>query len=296
VIGTVVVALDGSELAEQALPSAEQLAERMRIPIHLIQVIPLDASVDLRDDVHRYLLETARRLGRPAKITIRLGNPAEEINAAAESTTQSLIVMTTHGRGGLGRLLFGSVADEVVREANRPVLLVRAATPPAAPRPFHAIMVPLDGSAYAEAVVPYATKLARALDADIWLMRVVETSYVTEDPTLAETLAEDYRRLVAEADAYLDGLADRMRSLGVRAHSRPLAGFTEDEALSLEAEAEVDLVVMATRGRGDLARLAFRSLSEDLLRHGTAPVVMFRPAGAILEEEVQAEVADSAPE
>jgi nucleotide-binding universal stress UspA family protein len=287
VIGTIVVALDGSELAEQALPGAKQLAERMRIPIHLVQVIPVDASADRRDEVHRYLLETARELGQPVRISIRLGDPAEEIIGEADVSTEPIIVITTHGRGDLGRLLFGSVANQVAREATRPVLLVRAASPSTATRPFHSIMVPLDGSAYAEAVLPYATELARSLDADVWLIRVVETNYVTEDPALAGTLVEDYRRMVAEAGAYLDTLAEQLRGMGVRAHPRPLSGFAVDEAVSFEEEAGIDLVVMATHGRGDLARLAFPNLPEDLLRRGTAPVLTIRPAGVILEEEVQ---------
>src|SRR5687768_18614218 len=119
-IGTVIVALDGSKLAEQALPIAQQLAEHMGVVITLLQVIPPDAPAELRDEASVYLEETALALAFPTQVMIRIGEPAAEIIARAAEMPAPVIVMTTHGRGGLGRLLFGSVADQLVRDSHVP--------------------------------------------------------------------------------------------------------------------------------------------------------------------------------
>ena len=182
-IDTVIVALDGSELAEQALPLAKQLAEHMEAELFLLQVIRLDAPADTRDEARVYLEETARTLGIPAQVMVRIGQPAEEIIASAVDVPESIIVMTTHGRGGLGRLLYGSVAERVVLDSRIPVLLIRAGLVPSATEPLKSILVSLDGSAYAETALPQAIELARAFDADLWLARVAVANMALGGPT-----------------------------------------------------------------------------------------------------------------
>jgi nucleotide-binding universal stress UspA family protein len=144
-IGVVIVPLDGSELAEQVLLYARRIADRLRIPIHL-RAIPPDASAVMLDDASSYLSKTVGELNYPGHISVRLGNAAEQVIALAGEVANPIIAMTTHGRGGLCRLLYGSVADQVFREANCPLLLIRSGTGPAAEEAFRSIMVPLDGS------------------------------------------------------------------------------------------------------------------------------------------------------
>lgn len=273
-IGTVIVALDGSKLAEQALPIAKQVAERMEAEISLLQVIPPDAPAKLRDDVSAYLEETARALAFPAKVMIRIGDPAEEIIADAAAMPEPVIVMTTHGRGGLGRLLYGSVADRVVRDSHVPVLLVRAGLAPSATEPINSILVPLDGSAYAETALPLAIEFTRAFDADLWLARVAEANMALGSPLTTRALAEGYRHAVRKARDYLDAVAMRLADTGVRLHTQLLEGFAEDEILAFERQASIDLLVIATHGR--VGGLVLQSLAQDMLRHGVSPVLMVR--------------------
>lgn len=275
---SVIVPMDGSELAEQVLPCAGQVAQHTGAGLLLLQVLPASASAVLKEETFAYLDDVAKDLDHRVQTEIRLGNPANEIIAAAGNVPEPIIAMTTHGRGGLGRLLYGSVADQVVRDATVPVLLIRSGAVPATPCAIRSILVPLDGSAYAEAALPYAAELARVLDADLWLAQVADTTSVTEDPAVAEKLAEEYQRSVRDADAYLNTLADRLGHEGIRVHPRVLAGFTEDELLRFEKETAADLIVMASRGRTGLRRFGSRSLAERLLRLGTAPVLMVRPA------------------
>ena len=145
----ILVALDGSELAERALPHAEALAERSQGSVTLLRAtLPLEriaattavlesgGTVDPagvvkaeRAEATGYLEDVADRLrGRGVEVGWEQpeDDPAEAIIACARLMGADLIAMTTHGRGGLARLVFGSVADAVLRQAPCPVLLVRA--------------------------------------------------------------------------------------------------------------------------------------------------------------------------
>ncbi|HEY76131.1 MAG TPA: universal stress protein [Thermoflexia bacterium] len=153
----VVVLLDGSELAEQVLPHVTEIVRGRDSEVHLLSVAPLAAppiavAVDIypiyataeflaaqeaeRQRIERelkeYLAQVADRL-RPvaSKVhtVIRFGQPAEEILAYAEEIGADLIAMCTHGRSGLSRWVYGSVADKVLRGAKCPVLLVRVRPP-----------------------------------------------------------------------------------------------------------------------------------------------------------------------
>jgi len=147
----IVVPLDGSELAEVALDPAEELAILMRAPMYFVRVLDLsgiirddgfpiydpyfDAStfqralLDEQDDTSRYLDQIEARLrakGLTTSSEVLRGSPAEVIIAVTKPG--DLIVMSTHGRGGLARWFLGSVAESVVRHATVPVLIVRAAS------------------------------------------------------------------------------------------------------------------------------------------------------------------------
>ncbi len=278
-IDTVIVTLDESKLAEQALPLAKQIAEHMGAGLSLLQVIPPDAPAECRDEAVAYLEETARELHIPTQIMVRIGEPAGEIIASAVDAPESIIVMTTHGRGGLGRLLYGSVADRVVRDSRVPVLLIRAGLVPSATEMLKSILVPLDGSAYAETALPQAIELARAFDADLWLVRVAVANMALGGPLSTRSLAEGYQHAVREAAAYLDEVAERLKDAGVRLHTKQLTGFAEDEILAFERQAAIDLVVIATRARAaGLSGLGIQSLAQEMLRHGVSPVLMIRSA------------------
>ena len=145
----IIVPLDGSELAEQALPQAEGLARLTGAPLHLVRVIdpaglePLGTVVLHTDALAMQLLLEEERIAareylerikqdmrdREPKVTVeyRQGPAAQELLAITQPG--DLLVMATHGRGGLARWFLGSVAEAVVRRASVPVLLIRAAPP-----------------------------------------------------------------------------------------------------------------------------------------------------------------------
>jgi nucleotide-binding universal stress UspA family protein len=137
-----VVALDGSPVAEAIIPFILEIAGPLDMEVVLVRVnrpIPpevIDGSRHVmvedpeasRVDAEEYLAPVAvelRKKGVRARTQVRRGDPAEEIVLAARDIDADLIAMTTHGRSGLGRLLFGSVAEAVLRESRLPVFLMR---------------------------------------------------------------------------------------------------------------------------------------------------------------------------
>ena len=143
-IDTLIVPLDGSLLAEEALAYAEGIASQMSLKLSLIRIVTTPAIAypgtetyaydprlftDLENDAAAYLRDKQAQLesrGLEVASTVRAGYPAAHIIDFAEDSAGSVIVMSTHGRGGLGRWIMGSVADRVLRAAYRPILLIRS--------------------------------------------------------------------------------------------------------------------------------------------------------------------------
>jgi len=289
-ISTVIVPLDGSELAAQALPYAQAIAEKSNTPIQLVWVVAEDAQTSVKNEAQSYLHEQAKALGDRAEISIRMGNPNEQIVKAADEATEPIIVMTTHGRSGFSRLFHGSVAEHVVRESQAPVLLIRDETKERQDGLVRTIAVSLDGSVYAEAALPYAKEMAVAFDAEILLVRVAETSQVygmmgTEPvgPASAEAFNEITEQLTKEAQDYLEATAERLRQDGFTVRAETLEGFAADQLMALERDMPVDVFVMATHGRSGLGRIVFGSVADRLLKQGTTPILMIKPAGEVAD-------------
>src|SRR5688572_25334715 len=226
---TILVPLDGSTLAERAMPLGERLAKATSARLVLARVLPSDAAlVELAQrEVSTYLehaAATLRERGASVETAIGSGNPAAEIVRIAHENAADLLVMSTHGRSGPGRWIYGSVADEVLRRAGAPVMLV---TPdahndltPERPAP---ILVPLDGSGLGEAALPPAREWAAKLGAELILLRVAfwppmiyadDAELMVLDPSEELRLAEDY----------LNDVAARWRSDATPVRVRALVG------------------------------------------------------------------------
>ncbi|MBM4264435.1 MAG: universal stress protein [Deltaproteobacteria bacterium] len=166
----IIVPLDGSKLAEQALPYVRLLAEATGATVELLCVTdsadqaPLARAADYCKDAEARSFPAGAKVDR---VTLP-GTPAEVIVDRAESDTESLIAMTTHGASGLRRWLLGSVALKVVQAATAPVLLVRADGAPDKVA-IRSIIVALDGSELAESVIEPAVELAKHLNGELLL-------------------------------------------------------------------------------------------------------------------------------
>jgi nucleotide-binding universal stress UspA family protein len=295
---TLLVPLDGSELAELAIPVATRLALRDGAELHLVRAhVPLmheatpggaEWEAWTREEERDYLEAAAARVrqgGVPEVFTAMVESPvAESICAHAARIEADLVIMATHGRTGFSRLWFGSVADAVVRGSSVPVLLARAAEDvERSSRPYRRIVVPLDGSPSAERIIPHAVALAVPDRAQVTFVRVVVPvhvptpafAYAEGDPgpdaeateqvvDAAETQLSDVVRRLSRAHPWLDAEAV------VHVHGQPASAI-----LRVASGQRADLIAMATHGRGG-SRLLVGSVADKVLRGTTAAMLVCR--------------------
>ena len=301
---SILVPLDGSALAEQAVPLAASIAQRARGKLHLTLVhqlgsAPVDAaaaklftSIELatRKSERAYLRGIQARLReggtRLSSAVTLTGAPGSELARYVREVGIDLVVMATHGRGGIRRAWLGSVADYLIRALDVPVLLVRpreGKPAPALPPRVAEILVPLDGSPLAEEALDAAAALARILDAEVALLQVVPPVLLGTD--LALPLPSTYdEELTAmgrqQAQDYLDDIVERMHAQGLRATGVAIVGWNPADAILDVARPErVAVVALATHGRGGLRRLVLGSVADKLVRGADVPVLVYRPAG-----------------
>ena len=287
------VPLDGSQLAEAALPIAAQLADACGATIALLHVIEQHAPSSIhgkhhlvnRADAEAYLAQLARQLaeeGRPVGFHVHeapVGNVARSIATHAEEQESDLVVLSTHGAGGLREVLWGSIAQRVLQLSHRPMVLVRArwVTPLFTSR---TIMVPLDGTATAEAALPLASALARGFGAHVRLVMVVPTpKTATGDQLPRATFLPNTTRLLLDvqeeqAIGYLEHLAALMRLTGVPTFAEVRRGAPVAQLAADTTEHADGLVVAATHGRAGLEAIWSPSVAAGLLKRTSAPVLL----------------------
>lgn len=301
-LGTVLVPLDGSAFAEAALPVASELVTAARGRLHVLlahqPVIPVVGMWEmvgppdqLNEEQRRrettYLVETATGLGVLGEGPVRThqtdARPGEAICEEAGRVGADLIVMATHGRGALGRMWLGSVADYVVRHTNLPVLLVH---PHREGRPsFEAgapgILVPVDLSPESEAVLETVLILARLIRAPVTLLHVVQPFFTVPEPALPYPMPVDPRiieQLRTDAESRIQRLAERVRKLGMQVSTRVVVGASAaGGVLDALEEPGFSMLAMTTHGARGLRRFLLGGVTDKLVRMARKPVLVLRP-------------------
>jgi len=323
VFAKLLVPLDRSLLAEEAIGYAAALARRCEAELDLVVVHepfphvdpddPLWTEADLDRD-QQYVEQIASELMTGAHLAVTCavmrGEVGETIRLRAQNVHADLIVMTTHGRTGLSRAWLGSVADSVMRHSFIPVLMLRpteTARERRAPRPpFAHVLVPLDGSATAADILSTATDFARANGADVALLRVVPPVPmlvpldIAAPVALGTTIPDEpaTTALTAEKKTELAEVARQLRDrtgLAVEAHvyvgERPAAAISD-----FAAQHGIDIIAMTTQGRG-ASRLLLGSVADKVLRSSGLPVLLRRSTRADSATELltDASVAEQLP-
>jgi nucleotide-binding universal stress UspA family protein len=292
---TILVPLDGSLASEAVLPYANEIAKAIGAGLRLLTVVEpeprtallphlgFDLAHRLQSEAGQYLSQTAAKLqaqGINAMVASSAGNPSAEILRAAEEPDIAIIAMATHGRGGFERWSLGSVADKVMRMSSKPTLLVR---PPEDGQTvgltaLRRLLVPLDGSAMAEAAIAPAARLAQATGAKLQLVRVEPWLSTTAAYAMDGVYVPDLSTLEDEArqaaQEYLDTASLQVPS-GVECQSVVLRGLV-NMLLEPYIKENIDLVVMSTHGRGGLARFVIGSNADNLVRAGV-PALLIKP-------------------
>jgi len=303
---SILVPLDGSDLAEQALPLAVSIAERAGAELTLLQVVPLPKdplalegtwlSVDeqlelLQGNAREYLKDVARRLqaaasGEPRGLTPKrdtsVGEAAVSIVDYAGAIRADLIIMATHGRSGLSRWALGSVTDRVLQLGHAPMIIVRpqATAPVSSDRlpTLDRIMITLDGSELAEFIFPVATELGRLFHSELVLFRAAvlpAVSYTSPDVMLLQS--DLWTGVEAEARAYLQTVASPLQAQGLKVRTLTMPNSVVDSIVAAAEDTDVDLIAMTTHGRSGLNRVVYGSVADRVVRSGVRPVLVVRP-------------------
>ncbi|MDH5233465.1 MAG: universal stress protein [Gemmatimonadota bacterium] len=300
---TILVPLDGSPLAERALAIGCDLARRAGGAVHLVRShVPigvigatgegailspdlLAADEVLRNKAEEYLKAQAARLAREWGLSVTPhiadGGPSGYITEVAELVNADLIVMTTHGAGGFTPGWLGSVTDAVIRHSHRPVLALPEhdahAGEPFTPR---TLLVTLDGSQHADAIIPAARDLAITFGASVSFVRVI-APFIPGD--VVSTMMADrpdpfgIDSQVAAAKLELDALVATMQASGIEATSTvEVSSAPTRHLLEHIKQTEPDCLAIATQGRG-LSRLFLGSVADKLIRSAGHPVLVLRP-------------------
>lgn len=306
---SLLVPLDGSGFGEHALPLALSIARRASASLQVVHVhipfvyyegmTPLDGAMDVQTETQEraYLDNVVQRLATvapvPVKAVVLNGPTAESLQEHAQATGVDLIVMTTHGRGALSRFWLGSVADELVRRAPMPLLLVRPQEAPpdlAQERTLRRMLVPLDGSELAEQILGPARALGTLMGSAYTMLRVIKPiTPIVCGPTgpasnasieaLLKQLQAAHAHVQAEAETYLGRVAQRFRVPSVPIETRVVTGEQPAAAILGEAAARAsDVIALETHGRRGLARLLLGSVADKVLRGAAVPVLIHRPA------------------
>jgi nucleotide-binding universal stress UspA family protein len=279
----VAVALDGSPAADALLRSLPGLRELGAERLTLIHVARLESPVAgwvTHLEHYRQKLEERRTAlegaGFAVKTVCMAGDPAEEIVRIAGDCGASLVMVGSRSNTSVPGGFVGSVAWDVVRRTQLPVLVQRVDLndDPAQPHSAHAgcgprshVLFPTDFSAASQAGFTYAEALARAGLVSFSLLHVREDLV---EPWLAREEIEDCSRR-------LEALADRLRAVGAeRVEVQVLTGTPVHELLRFASRYPNVLMVVGTHGRGWLAELLVGSVGHDMLRRAAASVLLVR--------------------
>ncbi|MEX0907270.1 MAG: universal stress protein [Gemmatimonadota bacterium] len=293
----IMVPLDGSRFAEQALPLAVTIARRANARLHVVTVRPAYPVELLGTEADEYLEKLAEQL-RPEVAdvtwrTLRGANPlayrppvtqgvAEMLAQQATEQEVGLVVVTTHGRGGLRRAWLDSVADALVRLSPAPVLLVKPkdeefSSAAEADRGIPHIVVPLDGSADAERALEYAVSVGELFDARYTLLRVMlPLAYTPHYDSLPDYITELASPLSRDSMLrYLEDTAAPQRTRGLSVATEVLQHASAPTAIAdYAAQHGGALIAMTTSGAGAMRRLLLGSVADKVMRGAETPVLM----------------------
>ena len=294
------VPLDGSSLAEYALSVAGTIAHRRGMKVHLVSVfqqIPAfltslaggeevlaDPGLERerRDEFTRYLKTTAEGLatthGVDTTFALLEGAPAQALAEHARVRHAGMIVMTTHGHGGLNRLWLGSVADSLLRRVRVPVLLQRPRGGPPHTE-FRHTLIALDGSVEGEDVIEPAAELGSLTrNAQFTLVQVVEPpiAVITRLAMSPAKLRPNWREVQENCvRSYLERVASRLRTHGLQVKTEMIFARGAGEQIAECARSiGADLIAVGTHGAGGMERMLLGSVADKVIRAAQQTVLV----------------------
>jgi nucleotide-binding universal stress UspA family protein len=284
-IQRILFSTDFSDGAAHAFPQAVYLADWHDAELHIVTVVAPSAEPENSlpvspDTLTSWLGSSSALADKLEALTIvqrqvESESPPERLVSYAEDRDIDLVVMGTHGRRGVRRMLLGSVTEEVVRRAPCPVFTIQADADEAPDQAVRRILVPVDFSTAAKVAVQHATEIAQTYGAEVHLLHVVEevvypSAYGIE-PALfpKDEVVVRVEKTLGEMARSEVGYEDVQVSATI--------GYAPMTILDYVQENQIDLVVIATHGRAGLDRMLLGSVAERVIRQSPVPVFVVKP-------------------
>ena len=286
----ILVPLDGSELAEKALPYTKTIALLKNSEVVLFAVSITPAGYRRDRLLKSYLDANAKQLeasGIKVSTTIAYGDVAEEIIGYADKNKVDLLIISTHGYSGIKQWMLGSVTQKVLYGTCVLVLLIKSKSPEIAKLELKRAMIPLDGSSFSEITFHYFEELAKGTGAELLLLEVIESPVVPSygsrpiNPTWEKYRDNLWTELEQQASEYLDKIKADLKKRGLKVNAQVKRGEIGDVAQSIMQVAQnenADLIVMATHGRTGVSRWVYGSVTNRIVEESTQPLLLIRPA------------------
>jgi nucleotide-binding universal stress UspA family protein len=291
----ILVPLDGSKLAEAAIPAAASLAQTLEAPVTLLHLIEQGAPQEIHRDHHltqadeatAYLKSVAER-GFPPGVDVAIhvhtaavkDVPGSIVEHATREFQPDLIVMCTHGKSGVRELLYGSIAQQVVAQGLTPLLLIKPRTDTLTSFRLYKILVPLDTGTTHDASLPVAQQLAQAYHANIHLLTIIPTFGTVAGETAAAssllpaTTAALLEIAVENAADDLQEHLDELKNGRLQATAEVGRGDPANEIVDLSERLGADLIVLTTHRKAGTAAFWARSVAPNVVRRAHVPILL----------------------
>jgi nucleotide-binding universal stress UspA family protein len=303
-VNRVLFPTDGSDCAERARRHAVHLADHLDAVLHVIHVEERDVELsdvveidenDLLADLHGAIRGESFPLAdsRVRERTVAYPSAAGGILTYGVEHDADLVVLGTHGKRGVRRLMLGSVAEEVVRKAPCPVVTVGRGAIPPEDMEGGTMLVPVDFSEHQTRLLDHVRELAPVYDMDATVLHVVEMRGVPDAYGVYSSLP-DPGKLGERAEKALDEEVESLRADGIDVSVAVKSGHPADQILTYAEEIDAAFVTIATHGRTGLERMLMGSVAEKVIRRAPCPVCTVKSFGQSLVEKNESEEENSA--
>ncbi|MEW5871793.1 MAG: universal stress protein [Chloroflexota bacterium] len=276
----VLTLLDGSEYAAQALPLAQFVCETTGAQLTLLSAsLRYQAQGPQEFEAGAYLCGVAEKLhaaGIQVNCEVRADSPAEATQELVLEKDVDLVIVTTRGASGEKNWLREGLSSKLVHLLDVPILLVQVfeSGPAEAPH-LGRILVALDGSAFAEQLLPYARLMARQFDCELMLICVPAVPESGKYRAPASVIQAIRKQAEASMREYLASVAEVLRAEGLTVHTVVTGSYPARAIVNISKREAVDLIMISSQGRGGLDLLFMGSVAQQVVQLADSPVFIF---------------------
>lgn len=295
IIKQLLVPLDGSKLAESVLPLVTQLAKKINVSVTLIHIIEKDAPEKIhgqrhltRPDQAQEYLNSLAAAADFRGITVNfhvhessVKNVAKSISEHSQELNQDLVVLCTHGSGGLHDLLFGSIAQQVIALGNTPVLLINPSNENTVIKcGFKNFLIPLDGNPEHEQVLEFSSELAKICGAGLHLlMAIPQYGSMSGEMTIVNrllpgTTSKMMDMIVPDAEEYLKMLKLKLEQSGLKVTTSASRNNPDRAIMETAKKTKADLIILATHGKKGADALLEGSVTPKISKSSKIPLLL----------------------